>query len=54
MHITDVITRLKDYRTRWWEHMGKIEDQKIPKILLKYNPADPERPQKRWVDQFII
>jgi len=48
---------MKDYQTKWWEHVERMEDQQIPKILFKYNPAGkkhPGRQQKGWGDQFVI
>jgi hypothetical protein len=45
-----VITTIKDYQIKWWQCVGRIEDQPIPKILFIFNPAgkrDPGRPQKR-------
>jgi hypothetical protein len=36
--------------------MEKMEEQRIPKTILKYNPAgrrDQGRPHKRW-KQFLI
>jgi hypothetical protein len=53
----DIWKELQECQTKWWEHVERMEDEQIPKILSKYNIAgkrDPERPQKRWKDQFLI
>jgi hypothetical protein len=50
IHLTDVITRLKDYQTKRWEHVERIVGKQIPKTIFTHNPAgkrDPGRPQNR-------
>jgi hypothetical protein len=32
---TDVVTELKHYQTKWWEHVEKMEAQRITEKLLK-------------------
>jgi hypothetical protein len=49
---------MKDYQTKWWEHVERVGDQQIPKILFKYeyNPQDKRsrRPEKRQKNEFFI
>jgi hypothetical protein len=57
LHVTDVITRIKDCQTKWREQVERMEGQRIAKILFKYNVAgkrDQGKLQKRWRDQFLI
>jgi hypothetical protein len=57
MNVTDVITRMKDHQTKWWEHMERIEGERSPEILFKYDAGserDPGKPQKRWKCLFLI
>jgi len=39
LHIADVITRIKDYQTKWWEHVERMEGQQILEILSMHNSA---------------
>jgi hypothetical protein len=57
LHVKDIITRMKNYQTKWLENVERMEDQQIPKIIFKHNPAgnrDPGRPQMRQKEQFLI
>lgn len=38
LHARGFVTRIKYYQTKWWRHVERMEDKRIPKILFKYNP----------------
>jgi predicted SnoaL-like aldol condensation-catalyzing enzyme len=51
LEITDDFIRIKDYQEKIVEKWERMEYQRIPKTLSKYNPAGKRnsgRPQKRW------
>jgi hypothetical protein len=51
------INIIKYYKIKWWGYVERIEDQRISKILFKYNRSgkrEPGRPQKKWNDQLLI
>jgi len=55
LDVADVITRIKNYQSKWWDYMEGMKDQRIPKILFKYSPADkrdPGRPRNGWKGNF--
>jgi len=33
LHVTDVITRINDCQTKWWEHVERMESQRISTIF---------------------
>jgi len=33
LHVKNVIIEIKDYKIKWLEHVKKMENQEIPKIL---------------------
>jgi hypothetical protein len=39
LRVTEDITGMRDYQTRWREHLERLEDQRISEILFKHYPA---------------
>jgi hypothetical protein len=49
--------KILNFRSQWKNHVLRMEDRKIPKKILTYNPRrrrDIGRPQLRWKDQFTV
>jgi hypothetical protein len=44
------------YRKNWKEHVDSMSSDRIPKMILKYQPKgkrNPGRPLKRWKDSVL-
>jgi hypothetical protein len=55
LQITDINSRIKDYQIKWLQHSERMEQNRIPKLLLNYKPRgrrDQGRPSRRWRKQF--
>jgi hypothetical protein len=55
LQIIDVNSRIKDYQIKWLQHLERMEQNRIPKLLLNYNPRgrrDQGRPCRKWREQF--
>lgn len=42
--------KIKEYKTRWKDHMGRMEEHRCPILAYKYNPRekrDVGRPRKK-------
>jgi hypothetical protein len=45
------------YRKNWKEHVDRMSSDKIPKMILKYQPKEKRnlgRPLKRWKDSVFL
>jgi hypothetical protein len=48
---------IKVYQINLWKHVERMEDQRIRKIIFKYNPPGKRnqgRSQKKFKDKFLI
>jgi hypothetical protein len=55
LQIIDINSRIKDYQIKWLQHLERMEQNRIPKLLLYYKPKgirDQGRPCRRWTEQF--
>jgi hypothetical protein len=55
LQITDINSRIKDYQIKWLQQLERMEQNRIPKLLLNYKPRgrrDQGRPCRRWREQF--
>jgi hypothetical protein len=51
LQIIDINSRIKDYKINWLQHLERMEQNRIPKLLLNYKPRgrrDQGRPCRRW------
>ena len=47
--------KLTQYKTNWREHIQRMDDNRLPKIIFNYKPEGRRnigRPQTRWEDDF--
>jgi hypothetical protein len=55
LQIIDINSRIKDYQIKWLQHVERMEQNRIPKLLLNYKLGgirDQGRPCRRWREQF--
>jgi hypothetical protein len=55
IQIIDINSRIKDYQIKWLQHLERMEQNIIPKLLQNYKPRgrrDQGRPCRRWREQF--
>jgi hypothetical protein len=55
IQIIDINSRIEDYQMKWLQHLGRMEQNRIPKLLLNYKPRGRRvqgRPCRRWREQF--
>jgi hypothetical protein len=55
LQIIDINSRIKDCQIKWLQHLERMEQNRIPKLLLNYKPRgrrDQRRPCRRWREQF--
>jgi hypothetical protein len=53
LQTTPVISKIKTYRKKWREHVGRMDEERSPKQILQYTPVGRRsrgRPRKRLVD----
>jgi hypothetical protein len=53
LDVTPLEDKLCTYRHKWFQHVHRIEDNRLPKQLLNYHPKGrrrPGRPLKRLLD----
>jgi hypothetical protein len=51
LQIIDINSRIKDYQIKWLQHLERMEQNRIHKLLLNYKPRgrrDQRRPCRRW------
>jgi hypothetical protein len=55
LRIIDINSRIKDFQIKWLQHLERMEQNRIPKLLLNYKPRgriNQGRPGRRWREQF--
>jgi hypothetical protein len=55
IQIIDINSRIKDYQIKCLQRLERMEQNRIPKLLLNYKPRgrrDQGRPCRRWREQF--
>jgi hypothetical protein len=55
LQIIDTNSRIKDYQIKWLQHLERMKQNRIRKLLLNYKPRgrrDRGRPCRRWREQF--
>jgi hypothetical protein len=53
LHGAPLEDKLCTYRHKWFQHVHRMEDNRLPKQLLNYHPKGrrlPGRPRKRLLD----
>jgi hypothetical protein len=53
LHVTPLEDKLRTYRHKWFQHVHRMEDNRLPKQLLNYDQKgrwQPRRPLKRLLD----
>jgi hypothetical protein len=53
LHVTPLEDELCTYRHKWFQHVHRMEDNRLPEQLLNYHPKGrrrPGRPLKRLLD----
>jgi hypothetical protein len=56
LHVTPLEGKLCTYRHKWFQHVHRMEDNRLPKQLVNYHPKGrrrPGRPRKRLLDDTI-
>jgi hypothetical protein len=51
--VIPVIQKVKAYRKKWRSHVGRMEENRSPKIALKYTPTNKKnigRPRRKLID----
>ncbi|KAJ4433952.1 hypothetical protein ANN_16271 [Periplaneta americana] len=54
LHIFSMNGRIKEHRDRWFQHINRMQDNRLPKLLLNYKATgrrDVGRPKGRWRDK---
>ena len=50
----NIVEEIKQYQTKWPQHLQRMDRNRIPKQALRYRPKGRRnigRPKKRWRDQ---
>jgi hypothetical protein len=50
LHVTPLEDKLCTYRHKWVQRVHRMEDNRLPKQLLNYDPKGRRRPLKRLLD----
>lgn len=56
LNIFNLNNKIKEYQEKYYEHVQRMPEYRIPKKILEYKPKgkrDRGRPTKRWRDQFL-
>lgn len=57
LDIYNMNQRLKNYKQQWWEHIERMDDTRLPKIIRQYKPLGRRsvgRPRGRWDDDLKV
>ena len=55
LNIFKLMDKIEQYRNDWREHVQRMKEERIPKIILDYKPKGKRnvgRPKKRWIQLF--
>jgi hypothetical protein len=47
----NIVDEIKNYQLNWLKHVNRIENSRLPKLALQYQPhgkRDVGRPRRRW------
>jgi hypothetical protein len=50
------VEEIETYQRKWKEHVERMQDERTPKLPLKYQPVGKRNrghPKKRWKDKFL-
>jgi hypothetical protein len=47
LHVTPLDEKLSTYRPNWFQHVHRMEDNRLPKQLLNYQPKGRRRPGRQ-------
>ena len=54
LNVRELNSEIEKYRRKWNDHLHRMENNRIPKIIYKYKPAGRRnigRPRTKWKDQ---
>jgi hypothetical protein len=53
LRVQSIVEEIQTYQRMWKEHVERMQDERPPKLALKYQPVgklNRGRPKKRWKD----
>ena len=53
LRVTPILEKITTYREKWKEKIGKMDNNRIPRLVLGYSPQGKRsrgRPLKRWAE----
>jgi hypothetical protein len=56
LHMSQITEFMYQYRKNWKQHVDRMISDRIPKMILKYQPKGKRnlgRPLKRWKDSVL-
>jgi hypothetical protein len=56
LRVQSIVEEIQTYQRKWKEHVERMQDERPPKLALKYQPVGKRsrgHPKKRWKDQFL-
>jgi hypothetical protein len=56
LRVQSIVEEIQTYQRKWKEHGERMQDERTPKLALKYQPVGKRNrchPKKRWKDQFL-
>jgi hypothetical protein len=57
LQVAPIINKIQNYKTKWIQHVSRMDDQRYPKIMLQYQPREKrrlERPLIRLLDDIQL
>jgi hypothetical protein len=56
LKVQSIAEEMQKYQKNWKEHVERMQDDRLPKLVLKYHPVGKRsrgRPKNRRKDQFL-